>query len=163
MECANTGIFGQYIALSLMLLCTLQGYIRDRMQAGYDPEYLHQVFDFIVYSISCMEAPARRESTQKGYAEVLSGFTEAGAVGSERAGQRVRVSLDASSTPEVRTPSLPSACSIPGCDVQGRASLWMPMHCCRSRHVQQINLQRGVLCLISKVGYLQAGWAPCIR
>ena len=43
----------------------MQGYIRDRMQAGYDAEYLRQIFDFIVYTISCMEAPARRESTQK--------------------------------------------------------------------------------------------------
>lgn len=101
------GSLGNIFPLRSMLLCTLQGYIRDRMQAGYDPEYLHQVFDFIVYSISCMEAPARRESTQKGYAEVLSGFAEAGAGGSERAGQRIRVSLDASSTPEVRTPTLP--------------------------------------------------------
>ena len=44
---------------------TVQGYIRERMQAGYDAEYLRQIFDFIVYIISCMEAPARRESTQK--------------------------------------------------------------------------------------------------
>ena len=43
----------------------MQGYLRDRMQAGYDAEYLRQIFDFIVYTISCMEAPARRESTQK--------------------------------------------------------------------------------------------------
>ena len=43
----------------------LQEYIRDRMQAGYDAEYLRQIFDFIVYTVSCMEAPARRESTQK--------------------------------------------------------------------------------------------------
>ena len=35
------------------------------MQAGYDAEYLRRIFDFIVYTISCMEAPARRESTQK--------------------------------------------------------------------------------------------------
>lgn len=42
-----------------------QGYIRDRMQAGYDAEYLRQIFDFIVYIVSCMEAPARIESTQK--------------------------------------------------------------------------------------------------
>ena len=51
--------------LGIIATCPVQGFIRDRMQAGYDPEYLRQIFDFIVYTISCMEAPARRESTQK--------------------------------------------------------------------------------------------------
>ena len=52
-------------ALGITTACAAQGFIRERMQAGYDPEYLRQIFDFIVYTISCMEAPARRESTQK--------------------------------------------------------------------------------------------------
>lgn len=51
--------------LGITAACAVQGFIRERMQAGYDPEYLRQIFDFIVYTISCMEAPARRESTQK--------------------------------------------------------------------------------------------------
>lgn len=54
-----------YRALGITTACAVQGFIRERMQAGYDPEYLRQIFDFIVYTISCMEAPARRESTQK--------------------------------------------------------------------------------------------------
>ena len=52
-------------ALGITASCVLQDFIRERMQAGYDPGYLRQIFDFIVYTISCMEAPARRESTQK--------------------------------------------------------------------------------------------------
>ena len=51
--------------LAITAACPVQGFISERMQAGYDPEYLRQIFDFIVYTISCMEAPARRESTQK--------------------------------------------------------------------------------------------------
>lgn len=55
----------QAYARLLTFFMAVQGFIRDRMQAGYDAVYLRQIFDFIVYSISCMEAPARRESTQK--------------------------------------------------------------------------------------------------
>lgn len=43
----------------------VQDYIRTRLQAGYDSGYLQQLFDFIVYIISSLEAPARSESTKK--------------------------------------------------------------------------------------------------
>ncbi len=43
----------------------VQGYVRSRLAAGYDPKYLQQLFDFIVYIISSLEAPARSESTKK--------------------------------------------------------------------------------------------------
>ena len=51
--------------LGIIATCAVQGFIRERMQAGHDPEYLRQIFDFIVYAIGCVEAPARRASTQK--------------------------------------------------------------------------------------------------
>ncbi|BDA47598.1 probable T-complex protein 11-like protein 2 at N-terminal half [Coccomyxa sp. Obi] len=75
-------------------------YIRTRLQAGYDPEYLQQLFDFIVYIISSLEAPARSESTKKGYAEVMSTFaaTIQQQPGKER---RVRVSMETTRSTQV--------------------------------------------------------------
>lgn len=43
----------------------VQDFIRTRLNAGYDPEYLQQLFDFLVYIISSLEAPARSDSTKK--------------------------------------------------------------------------------------------------
>lgn len=55
--------------------CTVvQGYIRSRLAAGYDPEFLQQLFNFIVYIISSLEAPARSESTKKVISSGASGF-----------------------------------------------------------------------------------------
>ena len=42
-----------------------QAYIRERLQAGYDPQYLRQLFDFLIYTISSLEAPARSASTKQ--------------------------------------------------------------------------------------------------
>lgn len=53
------------VATDMFASNLVQDYIRTRLQAGYDPEYLHQLFDFIVYIISSLEAPARSASTKK--------------------------------------------------------------------------------------------------
>lgn len=55
----------------------------------------------------------------QGYAEVLGGFAEASTDVPERGGpsQRIRVSLDASSSPEVRSPQAMLAQPIPSVTV----------------------------------------------
>jgi hypothetical protein len=39
--------------------------MRQRLQAGYDPGYLRQLFDFLVHTIAALEAPARSDSTKQ--------------------------------------------------------------------------------------------------
>lgn len=47
--------------------------MRERLQAGYDPQYLHQLFDFLVYTIGSLEAPARSKSTKQARLRPVSG------------------------------------------------------------------------------------------
>ena len=49
----------------LTSLSDLQDYIETRLAAGCDVQYLRQLFEFMVYVISKLEAPARRPQTQQ--------------------------------------------------------------------------------------------------
>lgn len=39
--------------------------MRTRLEVGFDPSYLRQLLDYLVYIIGSLEAPARRESTKQ--------------------------------------------------------------------------------------------------
>ena len=45
--------------------CCVQDYIDQRLAAGCDIAYLRQLFDYLIYVISRLEAPARRPETQQ--------------------------------------------------------------------------------------------------
>lgn len=37
----------------------------QRLEAGYDPAYLRQLFDFLTHVVASLEAPARSEATRQ--------------------------------------------------------------------------------------------------
>ena len=39
--------------------------MRARLEAGFDVGYLRQLFDYLVFVIGSLEAPARRQATQQ--------------------------------------------------------------------------------------------------
>lgn len=43
----------------------LQSYVAQRLEAGYDPAYLRQLFDFLTHVVASLEAPARSEATRQ--------------------------------------------------------------------------------------------------
>lgn len=52
-------------------------YVAQRLEAGYDPAYLRQLFDFLTHVVASLEAPARSEATRQGYAAIKERFSAA--------------------------------------------------------------------------------------
>ena len=42
-----------------------QSFVAQRLEAGYDPAYLRQLFDFLTHVVASLEAPARSEATRQ--------------------------------------------------------------------------------------------------
>ncbi|KAK9805063.1 hypothetical protein WJX73_010256 [Symbiochloris irregularis] len=51
-----------------------EGYVRARLEAGFDLGYLRQLLDYLVYVISSLQAPVRREASQRIYEELGRDF-----------------------------------------------------------------------------------------
>ncbi|KAK9810347.1 hypothetical protein WJX72_009152 [[Myrmecia] bisecta] len=71
-------------------------YISMRLAAGFDPQYLRQLFDYLVFVIMGLEAPARSRSTKQGYAQLTQAFAFAPPASASRdaAGKLVDVHMD---------------------------------------------------------------------
>jgi hypothetical protein len=54
---------------ALLLTCCsaplVQSFVAQRLEAGYDPAYLRQLFDFLTHVVASLEAPARSEATRQ--------------------------------------------------------------------------------------------------